>query len=199
MIMRLFKWRRLRWFAAGTLVRFLLRRSAGRSVDRATAEFEERLPGPVRKALDIVPADAMRAGGSAVVAGRTARRVAVGSRRATRLVGEHGRRVTDGVSRVRSIGDEIGREADAKRRELKAQYLRATQGNAAADDAMLDLRSERSAELGEQPSTEWIDDEPPELLDPVRPGRWRAEKRLRPSTVSRVQRSYRPRSMPWDR
>lgn len=193
MIRRVLKWRRLRWFAVGAVLRFVVRRTASRSVDQATADIEDRLPPPVRRALDMVPADAVRAGGSAVVAARTARRVAAGSRRASRLATDGSRRVAHRIQRVRSIGDEIGREAELKRRELKAEYLRVTRGNAAADDALLDLRAD---EL--EPLADWQDD-PPEVTAPIRPGRWRAEKRLGPPTVDRVQRTYRPRSRPWDR
>jgi len=130
MMKRLFKWKRLRWFALGTLVRFLLKRTTSRSVERATADMEERLPAP----------------------------------------------------------DEVAREAEIKRRELKAEYLRVTEGQVAADDALLDLRPEVADEA-----------ELPEVGEPVRSGRWRAERRLGQATVNRVQRSYRPRSKPWDR
>lgn len=203
---RLLKWKRLRWFAVGTLVRFFIRRSASRSVDRATADLEERLPGPLRKAMDIVPADAVRAGGSAVVAGRTARRVASGTRSASRLAGDRGRRVAEGMHRIRSIGDEIGREAEHKRRELKADYLRVTRGNGAADDALLDLRGDEesprhrsSVEDGNHRHDPFHEEDLPEVQDPIRRGRWRAERRLGSTMVNRVQRSYRQPSRPWDR
>ena len=50
-----------------------------------------------------------------------------------------------GIARVRSIGTEITREAETKRRELKADYLRATEGNGPADDVLLDLRDHRQS------------------------------------------------------
>lgn len=190
---RLLKWKRLRWFALGTIVRFALRRLTTRSVDKATADFEERLPTPVRKAMEIIPADAARAGGSAVVAGRTARRMATGTKRASQAVGDRRQRIAEGMGRLRSIGDDIATEAESRRRELKADYLRATEGNGAADDVLLDLRPEDTSI-----STDSVD-ELPELSDPVRGGRWRADRRLGQATVNRVQRSYRPRSKPWDR
>ncbi len=192
---RLLKWKRLRWFALGTLVRYLLKRTTARSVDRAAAEMEERLPAPVRKVMDIVPADAVRVGGSAVVMGRTARRMAVGTRRVSQVAGNRKRRVSEGIGRLRSIGDEVVAEAELRRRELKAEYLRVTEGNGAADEIMLDLRNTGSNGAGDGY------DEPdlPEITDPVRRGRWRAERRLGPATVNRVQRSYRPQSRPWDR
>lgn len=185
----------MRWLAAGTAARFVLRRvvrrTAGRSVDRATADLEERLPQPVRKALDVVPDRAIRAGGSAVVAGRTARRVAVGTKRATRMAADGRTRASDRVGRLRSIGDDIARETEDSRRRLKAEYVRATRGPEAADDVLLDLR--RSEE------DSWSDDEPPEVMDPVRRGRWRAERRLGSGAVNRVRRSYQKPTKPWDR
>ncbi len=197
---RLLKWKRLRWFAIGTLVRFLLKRTTARSVERATADVEERLPAPVRKVMEIVPADAARVGGQAVVMGRTARRVALGTRRASQVAGDRRRRVSEGIERLRSIGGDVAHEAETRRRELKAEYLRVTEGNGAADDALLDLRR---GEPGREDRYEGYDgryeDELPEMTEPVRPGRWRAERRIGPATVNRVQRSYRPRSKPWDR
>ena len=207
---RMLRWRRLRWFAIGTLSRYLLRRSTSRSfarsVDDATAEIEQRLPDPVLRLLGAVPADATRAGGSALVAARTARRVASGSRRAGRFVAVGGRRATDGVARIRSIGSEIGYEAEARRRELRAEYLRVTRGNAAADDALIDVRPDvrpaplgpHGRSLGHQVRRAGSDDPLPEIDGPVRSGRWRAGGRHRPPSVDRVQRSYRPRRAPWD-
>lgn len=191
---RLLKWKRLRLFALGALARFALRRLSVRSVDRATADLEDRLPAPMRKAMEIMPADAARAGGSALAAGRTAKRMATGTRRASQLVGDRRTRMAETVQRVRSIGDDITAEAEQRRRELKADYLRSTEGNGPADDVLLDLRPE----IADGPSA--LDDELPELVEPVRSGRWRADRRLgRETTVNRVQRSYRPRSKPWDR
>ena len=99
----------------------------------------------------------------------------------------------DGVDRLRSIGDDIVTEADLRQRELKAEYLRATEGNGPADDVLLDLRPE----VIDGPTASG--DELPELVEPIRRGRWRADRRLGVSSVNRVQRSYRPRSKPWDR
>lgn len=194
-MIRLLKWRRLRWFIVGGVARFVVRRTASRSVDQAAADIEAKLPAPVRKALQVVPADAVRAGGSAVVAGRTAKQVAVTTHRVTKATSDRGRRLSEGVSRVRAIGTEIGYEADSKRRELKAEYLRVTEGNGAADDALLDIRTGVRSVDGH----EAMDDELPELEPPTRSGRWRAEKRLAAGPVARVQRSYRPLKRPWDR
>lgn len=205
-MIRLLRWRRLRWFVVGGVARFVLRRTAARSVDQATADIEAKLPAPVRKALQVVPADAVRAGGSAVVAGRTAKQVAVTTHRVTKATSDRSRRLSAGVNRFRAIGSEIGQEADAKRRELKAEYLRVTEGNGAADDALLDVRTgpigsnDRAIDHAERFSaTNDAGDALPDVDPPVRSGRWRAEKRLRSGAVARVQRSYRPRTRPWDR
>lgn len=195
---RLLKWRRLRWFVLGGAVRFVLRRTAARSVDQATADIEAKLPGPVRKALEVVPADAVRAGGSAIVAGRTAKRVAVNTHRVTKATSERRRRLSDGVARFRTIGSEIGREAETRRRELTAEYLRVTEGNGPADDAMLDIRNDRDRRV-EPVDADYDDGDLPEVDPPVRTGRWRAERRLPAGAVARVQRNYRPRTRPWDR
>lgn len=200
---RLLRWKRLRWFAAGAVVRFVLRRSASRSIDQATAGIEERLPDPVRRALDKVPADPARLGGSAVVAARTARRVATGSKRASQVANDRRQRLADGIDRIRSVGDEIATERDRSARELKARYLRATDRTGAADDALLDLRPHHfSAEDGEFAESEQGDfadaDELPTVKDPVRSGRWRADLRQKSALVNRAKRSYRPQTRPWD-
>lgn len=190
-MMRLFRIRRLRWLAFGAAVRFVLRRTTARQVDRATVELEARMPQPVRRALEVVPDGAIRAGGSAVVAGRTARRVANGTRSVGKVGIDGSRRLNDGVARLRSIGDDVGREVDTARRQLTARYLEATDGRTAADDALLDLRDE-------QPEPEDLD-ELPTVRPPATRGRRRARRRRSPETVARVQRSYRPATRPWDR
>ncbi|MEM7271583.1 MAG: hypothetical protein AAF547_00760 [Actinomycetota bacterium] len=189
-MMRLFRLRRLRWVAAGAAVRFLVRKTTARQVEQAAADLEERLPQPVRRALEVVPDGAMWAGGSAVVAGRTARRVAVGTRTVGRVGVEGTRRVNDGVARIRNLGDDVGREVEIARRQLTSRYLEATDGPTAADDTLLDLRRDRRADA---------EDELPTVRPATRRGRWRAERRRRSAGVARVQRSYRPASRPWDR
>lgn len=210
-MIRLLRWRRLRWLIIGGVarssVRLLARRTTARSVDQATADLEARLPAPVQKALKAAPADAVRLGGSAVVAGRTARRVAVNTHRATKATADGRRRVAAEISRIRNLRTDIGREAEQRRRELTAEYLRVTRGNGAADDALMDIRTEppptfddlASEDLGRERSFNDLTDDPPTVDPPVRRGRWRAERRLRPASVSRVQRSYRPARRPWDR
>lgn len=191
---RILRSKRLRWLAIGAAARFVLRRSTSRSVDRASADIEERLPAPIRAVVDAVPADAVRAGGSVVVAGRTAKRFASGTRTASKLVAEQRQRFGDGVARIRSVGDEIGHEVDTRRRELTADYLRATRGQSAADDALLDTRLDGPSGL-----TDHVDEDPPPVKEPVRRGRWRSDRRLRSAAVNRVQRTYRQPTRPWDR
>jgi hypothetical protein len=100
---------------------------------------------------------------------------------------------------VRAIGSEIGQEADSKRRELKAEYLRVTEGNGAADDALLDVRAGAPRGADDGIALDDNDGQLPTIDPPTRSGRWRAEKRLAAGPVARVQRSYRPRTRPWDR
>ncbi len=206
MIRLLLRSRRFRWLIIGSVVRFFARRSAARSVDQATASIEDRLPQSVAKALDAVPADVTRLGGSAVVAGRTARRVAnagveVG-RAADRQVVSPARRasatVTDAGRRIRAarhrLTDDVFRETEHTRRQLTSDYLLDTRGRAAADDALLDRRSGAAGEFDAEP----VDAvEPlPEIAPPVRRGRWRASREV-PAPVSRVQRTYRRKTPPW--
>lgn len=191
---RVLKSKRLRWLAIGAAARFVIRRSTSRSVDRATADIEERLPARIRAVVDAVPADAVRAGGSVVVAGRTARRFASGTRTASKLVSEQRQRLGDGMARIRSVGDEVGQEVETRRRELTADYLRTTRGQGAADDALLDMRIDGPEGLLAHDA----EDLPP-IKQPVRRGRWRSDRRLRSDSVNRVQRTYRQPTRPWDR
>lgn len=213
-LLRVFLWRRLRWLAIGGVSRWLLRKATARSVDQATVEVEQRLPAPVRRVIEAgskrLPVDPVRTGGSALVAGRAARRA---SKLATetagqaaaigRQAGDLRHRVTDRFDAVRSIGSDFERETETARRELTSRYRRATEGNAAGDDALLDLRP---IDLGPlEDDTRSVADgfdqaDPLDLVPgPVRPGRRRAVRRRHRPEVPRVQRSYRPRRMPWDR
>lgn len=194
-------WRRLRWVALVAAARFVVRRTTARQVDQAAAELGERLPAPVRSALDALPRDAIRAGGGVVVAGRSARRLASGTARATRLANGGRRRVSElAAARPRvgavgrtighAIGDDIDRESELSRRELRSRYLRATVGDAAADEALLDRRDD---------PLDQRHGEPVPVSETVRPGRWRAPREVARETVARVQRTYRPPTRPWDR
>lgn len=176
--------RRLGWVAVASLaratLRTALRRGTADRVDAATAQLEDRLPERVRTVLRHAPGDPVRLGGSAVVAGRSAR---VAARGAASGAGRAGRLVR------RRFGDEVRVESERTRRRLRSRMLRHLVGDAAADDALLDLRSAPSG----------VDSRP--LPDPPRPvpsGRWRAPRRHPEPEVARVQRTYRPPRRPWD-
>jgi hypothetical protein len=203
-LLRALVWRRLRWLALGSAARWAIRRltagSRARAVEQATAEVEQRLPAPVRRLIEnervssALPIDPVRTGGSALAAGRSAQRASRVAVDATRRLGDIRRGVTGRIDAVRGIGAEVGREAEASRRELTSRYLRATEGPGPADDALLDLRSDRSVADG-------FDQADPldQVPGPVAAGRRRAHRRSRRPEVARVQRSYRPRTRPWDR
>jgi hypothetical protein len=202
-------WRRLRWLALAAAARLVVRVATARQVDRAAAELGERLPAPVRSALDALPRDPVRAGGGLVVAGRGARRLATGAGRATRLVDRGRRRVAATVASRprlgaigRAVGDDLRREREQRRRELRSAYLRATVGDTEADDALLDRR-DLSLDQRHRPPNEPLDpaEGPPgkPLPDPIGPGRWRASRLVPTPTVARVKRTYRPPAHPWDR
>lgn len=203
-LLRALLWRRVRWLAVGAATRWALRRVTARSIDQATAEFEQRLPAPVKRAIDdhrlanAIPIDPVRTGGSALAAGRAAKRASQLAADTTRTAGAARRSVIDRVGAVRSIGADLNHETETARRELTSRYLRSTRGPGPADDALLDLRNPVRADRGE-------DDEHDGALpldrvpEPVTTGRRRAPRRRIRSEVPRVQRSYRPRTRPWDR
>ncbi|MGI9594686.1 MAG: hypothetical protein ACR2QK_00920, partial [Acidimicrobiales bacterium] len=92
--------RRLGWLALASVARTVLRVGASRRVDEASAELERRLPEPMLTVLDRVPGDPIRIGGGAVVAGRSARQVAVGASRVSRAADDGRRRVGRGLGRA---------------------------------------------------------------------------------------------------
>lgn len=201
MIRLLLRSRRLRWLLTGWVVRYLARRSVGRSIDGAARSLEERLPPPVSRALDAVPVDVVRAGGSVVVAGRVARRAAVTGAKAGRTATRRVQRPIRMVRRIRArgggLGAELEDEIEQARRRLTSRYLLATRGRAAADDALLDLRFPDRAAPGDDDGGP-VDTPLPELPQPVAPGRRRADRRRRPP-VDRVQRTYHRPIRSWDR
>ena len=99
-------------------------------------DFQPRWPEP-----SALPADAKRAGGSAVVAGRTAKNAAVCQSGLVVWQRRGTRRAASGLDSVRGLADRVRDETDSSRRELKARYLEATEGRAAATDSLLDARS----------------------------------------------------------
>jgi hypothetical protein len=206
--------RRLGWIALATVVRTAMRRGATGRVDVATAELEERLPVPLRSALATLPRDPVRLGGRAAVAGRSARRAAAGAGRASRAANDGRRRLVDEVDRLadavdrrprparagRALGTRLGLEVRAERqlaeRRFRSRMLRHLDGDAVADDALLDLRPPpgHGAGGGSGPAPDELPDPP----TPVRSGRWRAPRGHLQAPVPRVQRSYRPPTHPWD-
>ena len=222
-LFRLLFGRRLKWLAVGTIVRFLARRTTSRrveaAVDQASHDIAERLPRPVARAVDAVPVDLTRTAGSAVVAGQAARRAAATSRRIGRASASGGRRVAGAVDRVRTIRTDLYDETERRRLELQDRYLRATEGPEAADEAWLEVRTRadavtdtgtesvaRSGPGGRSGNRHRADgprshpeDPLPALDEPVRAGRWRADRRSPRPLVGRVQRSYRRAPRRWDR
>lgn len=205
--------RRVGWVAVASLARTLLRRGASRQVDEASADLEQRLPEPVRSVLTRLPGDPVRLGGGAVVAGRSARQVAVGAGRVSRAADGGRRRLLRGADRAatafdgrprparsgRDLAERFGAEVRAERaaseRDLRSQMLLGSRGRAAADDALLDRRLASDGMV-----VEIDDDEGPASVPPqVRRGRWRAPRRRATEQVARVQRSYRQPRRPWDR
>ncbi len=208
--------RRIGWVAMASLARTVLRRGATRQVDEASADLEQRLPEPVRSALTRLPGDPVRLGGSAVVAGRSARQVAVGAGRVSRAADGGRRRLLRGADRAATafdgrprparsgrdladrLGAEVRAETDASERDLRSRMLLASRGRAAADDALLDARpvpGELVAEPISAAGDPWHPGTPPE----VRRGRWRAPRRRAKEQVARVQRTYQQPRRPWDR
>lgn len=205
--------RRLGWVALASVARTVLRFGASRRVDEASADLEQRLPEPVRSALDRVPGDPIRIGGGAVVAGRSARQVAAGAGRLSRAADDGRRRLGRGLGRASAavgarphparagrdlaarFGAEVRDEAEHSRRDLRSQMLLNSRGRTAADDALLDRRT-WDIDRGEGEFDEL------ELLEPppaVPPGRRRAPRRRAREQVARVQRTYRQPRRPWDR
>lgn len=211
--------RRVGWLALASVARTVLRRGASRQVDDAADELEQRLPDGVRSALSKLPGDPVRLGGSAVVAGRSARQVAAGAGRASRLADDGRRRlgrrvdqaatVIDGRPRPARAGrrlagqvsDEVRAETESRTRELRSQMLANSRGLGAADDALLDRRANTGREiidLPEMPVTggaAGVPEPPP----PIPTGRRRAPRRRAEPQVARVQRTYRQPRRPWDR
>ena len=134
----------LRWIVVAASARFVLRRLRRGAVERAAAELEarahEKLPAPAARAVSALPPGIRHAGGSAVVATRTARRAVSSGRRATRATRDHRNQVTSRVAAARDTLHRIRHETDASSRRLRSRYLGAAVGADAATDALLDFR-----------------------------------------------------------
>lgn len=198
--------RRLGWLAVGSAARVVLKRGASDRVDRAATELGDRLPPTVRAAVETLPGDPLRVGGTAVVAGRSARQAAAGAAEVSRVAGAGRRRVVDGVTVVSGaidarprpvragrmlsdrFGQEVADESERAERRLRSRLLRHLGDDTAADDALLDLRPGPADEP-------W---NPPETPPPVQTGRLRRRRPVEPP-VDRVQRTYQRPRRPWDR
>ncbi len=189
-LIRRFRWVILGWIAR-TLARVGLKTKLDRSIDTATAELENRLPAPVVKAAEKLPGDLVRSGGAAIVATQRSKDAASQVRRFAGTTKRSTQRVTtarrDLRDRVASAANEVRYESESARRRLKSDVLRETEGEAAALDALLDLReSDEDVPL-------------PEVPPAVRRGRRRFRPALPEAPVNRVQRTYRRPTKPWDR
>jgi hypothetical protein len=190
--------------AVGAGVSVASKWKAERTITRATAELEEKLPASIIKVTERVPADILRAGGAViatsnlvVASGRSARMAvsATGSavsavRKASGIASNTRTRVRDTrrstTDRVVGATNEWRDVTEQERRELKSRYIRATEGDGPALDVLLDRR-----DIGAQPL--------PETPDPIPAGRRRFRPSLPPAPVNRVQRSFQRPIKPWDR
>ncbi len=187
--------RRLTWMAAGAGVRFVARRGVEKSIDDASRALEDKLPEPVVKMADKLPGDLIRAGGAATVASRGAARTGRSVTSATRAAAKvaphlsprNRPRPVRGLSdRIELARSAIRSETDTARRELASDYARHTEGDAAALEALLDLRDVEETPL-------------PEVPDAIETGRRRFRPELPKPPVNRVQRTYQQKPKPWDK
>ena len=190
----------LRWLVVAAIGRLVLGRLRRSAVDKAAAELEakahERLPAPVARAVSSLPPSVRQAGGSAVVAGRTARGAMQGGRKAGRALGA-GREAVATIRRplrpgspAAELAARIQAETELSTRLFRSRYLAATGDSEAATDALLDTRSPvaRSG-LGPEPDPH----------DAVAPPVARGRRRPRPPAPSPLRnKSYHPPRKPWD-
>ncbi len=189
--------KRIRWMAIGAVVSYASKAKATRDIDRATDALQERLPEPVNRAVQALPGDLPRLGGAAVVAknnaARTARATVIVTKaagRTGRQLGGAGRQVSGmrrtAMERISAVQSELSHEIEHERRRLKSDAVRETEGEAAALEALLDLRATEVEPL-------------PEVPTPIDTGRRRHRPALPEAPVGRVQRSYLPPVNAWDR
>ncbi len=201
--------KQLRWMAVGAGVSYLSKRKAERSVDKATEMIEDRLPAPLAKVADALPAEVVRAGGAVVAAGGAARTAAVAAKTGARATGtavSFGRSAGGAlrqaadtavdarrsvVERLGNATDELREQADLDRRQLTSEYLRYTEGDGPALEALLDAKEDRLLD--------GCQDDVPETPEPVAAGRRRHRPGLSAAPVNRVRRTYNRPTKPWDR
>ncbi len=191
----------LRWLVAGAVVRFVARRLGRATVERAGRDLEasarDRLPEVVARRVPPLPPDVVQAGGSAVVAGRAVRGAVVGTRRAGRAASEGRRHLGTTLGLARTALDQVRTESERSARDLRSQYLEATEGRDAATDALLDARRPQRNVIDGLGVDDALDDPHDSVPDPVATGRRRYHRRPRP-VVGRMSRRYRPPVKPWE-
>lgn len=196
----LFRWvlrvllRRFGWVALVAAARSLARRGGQRKIDEATDDVSSSLPDGVVTALSDMPGDPLRAAGTAVAAGRSARRAAQLSKSVAGSTAAPIRAVDQFRRRARAwgqaIGVDIGDESSSVERQLWADYHRSRGDHTRADQSLLDVRPDvEDSRVAE----EIWGDVPPESPR----GRLRS-RRSRAVRPQRVQRSYRRPQKPWD-
>ncbi len=189
--------RRFGWVAVVAALRSLARLGGQRRIDEATTEAAEKMPESVVSALKDAPGDPLRVVGTAMVAGRSARKAAGVSRSAAgtasdslRLVDQYRRSVSEWRRTAR--GD-IRSERDELERQLWSDYHRSRGDHRRADLSLLDSRHERDGgDSGHEGDEVWnqVPSETPR-------GRFR-HRLTRPVKPRRVRRTYRSLEKPWD-
>lgn len=194
----------LRWLLVAAVGRFVVGRLRRSAVDKAAAELEakahERLPAPMARAVSSLPPAVRQAGGSAVVAGRTARGAVQSGRRAGRALGA-GREAVATIRRPLRPGSpaaemvaRIQAETELSTRLLRSRYLAATGDPDGATDALLDIR-QPALDPALDPDVVGEPDPHDAVAPPVARGRRRPR---RPAPSPRRHKSYRPPRKPWD-
>ncbi len=184
--------RRLVWVTVAAGARYVFRRRTAKTVENQRDQLVERLPSPVVALVDRMPVDPIRASSSVIVAGKATKAAASGSQKVTRraAVGlRSAKNVRNRLTAARdSVRSEFKSEVVDSVRSLRSQYVAITEGEDAATDALLDIRSDAS-DAGDLP----------EVPAPVATGRRRWKPALPKPKTNRMQRSYFPPIKPWDR
>ncbi len=210
--------KRLRWMAMGAAVSYVSKVKTQRDIDRATEGLNERLPDPVHRAVQALPGDLSRIGGSAIVAknnAATAAKATVAVTRAARSAAGSASRAAGSASRAagsasRAAGSASRAAGSASQvpRDLRTRLQAARfelgveiehERRRLKSDAVRETEGEGAA-LEALLDLRATDIEPlPVVKPPIDRGRKRHQP-VRPAPpVARVQRSYLPPVNPWDR
>lgn len=186
--------RRSRWMLFGWAAKKVGRagfdKTVHKSIDKAAANLDDKMPELLSKSLDRLPGDMTRAGGAVVVASQSVKsagsvaRNAAGTARRMVAAPRSGSKAVS--SRVHDIRDELTIESDEAYRRIKSEMLRETQGDAAALEALLDLRPRSQEPI-------------PSVGPAVSAGRRRHRPELPGAPINRVRRTYQQATRPWDR